>query len=641
MRILLYLPLACLLLCSSAFSATFTVTSTSDSGPGSFRQALTDANAAAGADTIEFAIPNANPGGSAINLSTALPDISDDLTINGTGMDVLTINRNSTNQFDRYRIFSIAAGANVVISGLTIQNGLAPVVVGEAWTSSSGGGISNVGNLTINDCRISGNRVLSDVSAGGGISNIGQLTVNRTIFSGNDAASRWIGTAQQSQRGSAVYNQGTATLSDVTITGSGHGGAVFEYLFGTMTITRANIFANNTVGIVNQTGTLTVYDSSIYQNVVSNIEPSLISAGGFVSLSQNGNSGGTNLINTTISENVGYTGGGIYAIFGPPLNIVNCTIVGNRSLTTTAGGIYSSTLATMQNSIVAGNINSSGPSDLGFFSPNPAYPPSSFNLIGIGSGTAIQNGVNGNIVGTAAAPVDPQVSALNYFGGNMPVNMPLPTSPVINAGSSVLASDHDERGVQRPVGPRQDIGAVEFNLTPHQFLPHGALELPYDQPFQAFGLPVYSHFQFSISAGSLPPGLTLQDTGSNTAKIAGTPTSKGTFSFTVLAVDPLGYAVSADYSITIHAAGSISWFPVTGRMITPDNAVVRNAIVQAIDLEGNVVAEGRTNPFGYFHFASVRTYEIYSIRIRHKSLTASPLPTRFFPDSGITIFVTN
>ena len=40
----------------AAFSNTFTVTSTTDSGAGSLRQAINDANANPGADTIEFNI---------------------------------------------------------------------------------------------------------------------------------------------------------------------------------------------------------------------------------------------------------------------------------------------------------------------------------------------------------------------------------------------------------------------------------------------------------------------------------------------------------------------------------------------------------------------------------------------------------
>ncbi|HQU82429.1 MAG TPA: hypothetical protein PKY59_04865, partial [Pyrinomonadaceae bacterium] len=42
-------------------AATFTVTNTADSGAGSLRQAVADANATPAADTINFNIPTSNP----------------------------------------------------------------------------------------------------------------------------------------------------------------------------------------------------------------------------------------------------------------------------------------------------------------------------------------------------------------------------------------------------------------------------------------------------------------------------------------------------------------------------------------------------------------------------------------------------
>jgi len=61
---------------------TFLVDNTGDSGPGSLRQAITNANNNAGADTINFAIPG--PAPHTINLLTALPAITESVTINGT-----------------------------------------------------------------------------------------------------------------------------------------------------------------------------------------------------------------------------------------------------------------------------------------------------------------------------------------------------------------------------------------------------------------------------------------------------------------------------------------------------------------------------------------------------------------------------
>jgi hypothetical protein len=65
-----------------ATPATFTVTNTADSGTGSLRDAITQANNTSGADVIDFAIPGA--GVHTITPASALPTITDPLTIDGT-----------------------------------------------------------------------------------------------------------------------------------------------------------------------------------------------------------------------------------------------------------------------------------------------------------------------------------------------------------------------------------------------------------------------------------------------------------------------------------------------------------------------------------------------------------------------------
>ena len=74
-------------------AATYTVINTNDSGAGSLRQAILDANTNPGLDAIDFAIPLADPNYSnwtgtgdfwwKITLASNLPDIEEDLTING------------------------------------------------------------------------------------------------------------------------------------------------------------------------------------------------------------------------------------------------------------------------------------------------------------------------------------------------------------------------------------------------------------------------------------------------------------------------------------------------------------------------------------------------------------------------------
>src|SRR2546425_11027634 len=65
-----------------AFAATFTVLNTSDSGAGSLRQAIIDANNNPGTDLISFRIPGTKPY--TITPGSALPSITDPVTIDGT-----------------------------------------------------------------------------------------------------------------------------------------------------------------------------------------------------------------------------------------------------------------------------------------------------------------------------------------------------------------------------------------------------------------------------------------------------------------------------------------------------------------------------------------------------------------------------
>jgi len=85
--------IACsMVIAPQAFANTYTVTSTADSGPGTLRQAILDANANPGADVIEFMINS--PGNlfegiapntyAVIEVNTALPVITDAVYINGT-----------------------------------------------------------------------------------------------------------------------------------------------------------------------------------------------------------------------------------------------------------------------------------------------------------------------------------------------------------------------------------------------------------------------------------------------------------------------------------------------------------------------------------------------------------------------------
>ena len=56
---------------------------------------------------------------------------------------------------------------------------------------------------------------------------------------------------------------------------------------------------------------------------------------------------------------------------------------------------------------------------------------------------------------------------------------------------------------------------------------------------------------FTVTAGSLPPGISLLPNGTQGGILIGTPTQDGTFTFTVDVVNPEGQTAQQTYSITV------------------------------------------------------------------------------------------
>ncbi len=145
---------------------TISVLNTDDSGPGSLRQAIMDANAQEGADTIEFA----EGVQGTIGLTSGQLAITDELTIDGPGADVLTVSGSGMS-----RVF-LVSGATVTIDDVTIADGLATDWVPESpdtATFAGGGGLLNLrGNVTLNNVHVTGNSTQNAVGAGAGVSNV-------------------------------------------------------------------------------------------------------------------------------------------------------------------------------------------------------------------------------------------------------------------------------------------------------------------------------------------------------------------------------------------------------------------------------------------------------------------------------------
>lgn len=129
-----------LALASSARAATFVVNSVADPGAGgctagecTLREAITAANTAAGTDTISFNIPGPVPTGGFFTIqvdTTALPTITQKVTIDGTTQTAFTGNTNGAGPEINLVKGTVGAGANglkiitagCLIKGLAIGN---------------------------------------------------------------------------------------------------------------------------------------------------------------------------------------------------------------------------------------------------------------------------------------------------------------------------------------------------------------------------------------------------------------------------------------------------------------------------------------------------------------------------------------
>ncbi|MCD4749828.1 MAG: right-handed parallel beta-helix repeat-containing protein [Thermoanaerobaculales bacterium] len=325
-------------------AADYVVTNVNDSGAGSLRQAIIEANGSGENDVITFGVSGT------IILSSQLPNIvtvgaAGTLTIQGGGS--ITISGNNA-----VRAFYVNAGGDLTVKGLTVTNG-------RVFSDDDGGGIYNSGSLTITDCTVSGNSAADD---GGGVYNDtgAWASITSSTFSGNDAG--WGGAidsdgalgivgstffANSAQWGGAIDNWATLDITGTTFSGntaSDDGGAVSNYGGGALTVTDS-IFLDNTAiddggGIYNDSGcTADIIGSTFWGNDAG--------WGGGID-----NDGTVTIFNCTFSVNSAQWGGAIDNWH--TVTVINSTLYEN-SATSAGGGIYNEPgdTATLSNTIVA------------------------------------------------------------------------------------------------------------------------------------------------------------------------------------------------------------------------------------------------------------------------------------------------
>jgi len=503
---------------------------------GDLRYCMTQANTNGGGNTINFVVTGT------INLTGELPLINNDLTINGPGANLMTVQRSTGGD---YRIFTINFNRVVTVSGLTITKGrvlpngftggggffvspgatlnLSDSVVTDNEGYSFGGGILAEGALNLNNCTISFNKAgngggfyivfttaiinnstinnnTTDFQAGVGIQDSTVALTNCTV-TGNSATTGGGGIVSRGTSASAVTTVTNCTVAN----NSGPGAALWPIKFAASPVASLSVkntlaASNSPANFANSGGTLT----SLGHN-----------------LDTDGTSGFANGVNGNL---VGSAGSPIDAKLDPLANNGGPTQTRALQCGSPArdAGDNNGVPATDQRG-VARPIN--GVIDIGAYEANPL-------CLG-----ALPNGKIGI----------PYSEMADVMGGPSPYTFSviqgvLPTGLTLNSATGQLSGLVMFAGTWnftlQVVNATGAFGIRSYSLTftcatitinPGS-LPGGSVGAVYNQTVTA--TPAGGTYSYTVAGGVLPNGLALN---SSTGAISGTPSLPGTFSFLIQA----------------------------------------------------------------------------------------------------------
>jgi|GEM_PF-717161 len=411
---------------------TITVTNLNDSGTGSLRQAMLDANSG---DTITF---DPSLAGGTLTLTSGELDITKNLTIDGftnaNGTPDLTISGNNAS-----RVFEESGfGTSATLDGLVITNGSA--------NAGSGGGIATNGpnNLILKNCQVTNNQASS---SGGGIYGApgGEVVLFNSSLSGNTSDGA----------GGGIYGLQLVTLIDSTASGNYSkttGGAIGLGRDASGTFTNATLVGNKSGGnggaIYGHTSLIRLYDSTVTGNYAGGAGGGIYNLIGFVGLARE------ILSNSIVAGNAAAGSGPDLDLDGSPLYLHGNNILGsapaNANPIDTTYGTYT-------------QIDGS----------NQAALETVFAQVANNPDTGVLSGVLADIGG----PVDTvgiTPVGIAYNGGSNSALRP-DALDLNNNGNTTEPLPVDARGYARVVGGTVDIGAVE-----QQFVVTTLADNPYD-----------------------------------------------------------------------------------------------------------------------------------------------------------------
>jgi hypothetical protein len=435
-----------LLFCAMAMqarAATITVTNTNDSGPGSLRQALANAN---NGDTINFAVTGD------IVLTGGGLQVTKNITISGPGADHLSIY--ASQQWGFQPTFHVVSGKTVTISGVTIN---------------VGGILNDEAILTVSNCVLSFNTIalLNNAAFNSGV--IASVMIINSLFIDNVQgifieSGPPLGSTRTLARDSTLIRKpadggsgaGNCTacviIANSVVTGNTFGYRTATDLASTVTVLNSRFTGNSLEAILS------------YGNAEITVKNSTIS-GNFVGIETN--FANVSIGNSTISDNWGW--GGVFAASGD-LSIVNSTISGNSANTGTGGGIYGDSLDDLSivNSTISGNSANTGTGG-GIYNYNSPLRITNSTITGnsAGSGGGIYNNGANSVVEISNTILNAGASGENIFNNGGTITS-LGYNLSSDDGGGYLNGPGDQINTDPLLGPLQDNGGPTFT---HALLP--------------------------------------------------------------------------------------------------------------------------------------------------------------------------
>jgi photosystem II stability/assembly factor-like uncharacterized protein len=674
----------------------FVVTNANNHGAGSLREAITNANATVGPDTIVFNIPG--PGEKVINILNPLPEITDQITIDATtqpgyaGSPLIELDGSGLSSFVISNGLVIKAGGSTIRGlaigrfhdyGIQLNNCNNNVIQGNHIGIDAVGNLAKPNNTGINLLNSSNNTIGGTTSGARNVISGNQSYGIEVIGNGNVVQGNYIGTnaagTNSVRNGQAGINLSSNQFANNLIggTSAGAGNLISGNQTGISinapgTTVQGNLIGTDVTGTIkvpNATGILSGAANtqiggltSAARNIISGNDGAGVQIGGTGSKLQG------NYIGTDITGLVALGNGGSGVIAGEHALVGGTTPEARNVIAANAtdggfGNISLESFSTGPNATIQGNYIGTDVTGTKALDPNSTSGisiSSNNNLIG-GPVPGSPNVISGQLVGIIVGGfISSQVQG-NVIQGNLIGLNAQGTGPVPNSQSGIQFLNSLLNFVGgTSVGTANKIA---FNGGPGVLVTNNATAN------SIRGNSIFSNAGLGIDLGTLgvtPNDLTDSDTGGNNLQnfpvltsvsssggsttIQGTLKSTPNFTFDIdfytnTALDPSGNGEGALFFGTVQVTANGNGDATINTTITSPLPAGRVITATATSTGGNTSEFSTGDPtagtgsvqFGSSTFAVIEDVGIANITVTRTGGSTGPLTVDYATTDGTAI----